>query len=315
MEKVMNYPKVSVILLNWNSYEDTIECLESLKKITYPNYNVVIVDNASSGDDVKVLRKKYGAYIHIIANDQNFGFPGGCNIGMRYALSEGAENLLLLNNDTVVDPDFLTELVKVAESEPLIGIVGSKIYYYSHPESIESAGGRIRWWLGHIEVYGKVKDVGQWDEVAERDFVYGTSFLIKKKLIDRISFMDTYFFFGVEEYDYCTKAKRAGFKVVYVPQSKVWHKKGASSSKLPQFPEIQDKVKNKQGWRQYKYFYQFFRRYCPPVLFIVPFVLHVTLVGSFLFFLSHADFKTIRKGGARRLISLFCWTGKPRFPY
>jgi GT2 family glycosyltransferase len=301
----MNYPKVSVITVNWNGYEDTIECLESLKKITYPNYDVVIVDNASSGDDVKILNNRYGDHIHIIANEQNYGFPGGCNIGMRYALSNGAEYLLLLNNDTIVDPEFLTELVKVAESQSSIGIVGSKIYYYHHPESIESAGGRIRWWLGHIENYGKVEDVGQWDEVAERDFVYGISLLIKKNLIDQISFMDTYFFFSIDDCDYCTKAKRAGFKVVYAPNSKVWHKKGGSSSKLPEFSETKNLIKKSQGWLKYKYFYRFFRRYCPPALFIVPFVLQVTLLGSFLFFLSHGDFKTIRIGTAKRLKSLF----------
>jgi len=314
----MNYPKVSIIILNWNGFEDTIECLESLKKIAYPNYEVIIVDNASSSDDARILKEKYGNYIHMIANDQNYGFPEGCNIGMRYALGEGTDYLLLLNNDTVVDPQFLTELVKVAEGNPSIGILGSKVYYYYHPNSIQSAGGKIRWWLGYIELYGKVysgvEDVGQYDEIAERDFVFGTSFLIKKAVIDRISFMDPYFFCGIEEYDYCTQAKRAGFKVVYVPQSKVWHKGGTSRTKLPQFPETQNMIKKREGFRQYKYHYILFRRYCPPVLFILPLILHVSLVGAFLFFLWRGDWKTIKDGAIWILKSLFRATSKSHLP-
>jgi GT2 family glycosyltransferase len=194
----MNYHKVSIIILNWNGYEDTIECIESLKKITYPNYEVIIVDNASSGDDVRILKEKYGGYIHMIANDQNYGFPEGNNIGMRYALGKGTDYLLLLNNDTVVDPEFVTEMVKVAESNPAVGIAGSKIYYYHYPNIIQAAGGKITWWLGYIDTYGEEDDVGQYDDIAERDYVYGTSFLIKKAVIDKISFMDPYFFFSVE---------------------------------------------------------------------------------------------------------------------
>jgi GT2 family glycosyltransferase len=310
----MNYPKVSIIILNWNGLKDTVECLESLKKISYPNYEIIIVDNASIGDDVNVLKKKYGSYIHIITNDRNYGFPEGCNFGARYALSKGTDYLLFLNNDTIVDPEFLTELGKVAEGNPSIGILGSKVYYYFNPDTLQQIGGKIWWWLGWIEVNGGVKDVGQWDDIAERDFVFMTSALIKREVVDRIGFMDPYFFFGIEDYDYCTRAKRAGFKLVTVPLSKVWHKGGASSSKLPQFHEIQKIIRKRQGFRQYKYHYILFRRYCPPVLFIIPLILHVTLLGGFLFFLSRGDFRSIKLGLAMRLPFLFKGTNTPRLP-
>ena len=141
----MIYPRVSVVILNLNGLEHTLECLESLKKITYPNYDVIVVDNASNGDDVKILREKSGDYVHIIENDKNYGFAEGSNIGMRYALRTFCPAyLLLLNNDTVVAPDFLDELVKVAESSDEIGIVGPKIYYYDfegHKYVIWFAGG------------------------------------------------------------------------------------------------------------------------------------------------------------------------------
>lgn len=311
-----NYAKVSIIILNWNGLEDTIECLESLKNITYPNYEVIVVDNGSSGDDVSILKGKYDDYIHMIANDQNYGFPEGCNIGMRYALGEGADYLLLLNNDTVVAPEFLTELVKVAGGGPSIGIVGSKIYYYDRPSRIQAVGGKIWWWLGAIEHYENEDDVGQYDDVVERDFIYGTSFLIKKAVVDRISFMDAYFFFGVEEYDYCTRAKRAGFRVVYVPQSKVWHKAGASRAKLPLYPETESLIKKTGGGLgQYKFYYRLYRTYCPSVLFIFPLILQLSLVGTLLLLIWQGDWRRIKSGIVKRLKSLLRVPNKSRLPH
>ncbi len=272
----MKYPEVSIIILNWNGLEDTIECLESLKKITYPNYEVIVVDNASSGNDVEVLRGRYGDYIHIIANDENYGFPEGNNIGMRYALSRGAAYILLLNNDTVVDPIFLTELVEVAESDSSIGITGSKIYFYYHPDTIQAAGGKIRWWIGDLETYDG-KDIGQYDKLGDRDFLFANPMLIKKEVTEKVSLLDPFFFFGVEEYDFCIRAKRAGFRSVYVPRSVIWHKVGASKAKLSQYPETQDLIRKIGGTEGYKYYYQFFRKHWPPVLFIFPFFCHTVL--------------------------------------
>jgi GT2 family glycosyltransferase len=298
----MSNPRVTIIILNWNGLEDTIECLESLKKITYPNYELVIVDNASSGDDIKILRERYGDYIHVIANDKNYGFPEGCNIGMKYALSKGTDYMLLLNNDVIVDPEFLSNLIEVGEHDSSIGILGSKIYYYDRPNEIQGAGGRIRWWLGVIEIYRCENDIGQFDEIAERDFLFGTSFLVKKAVIDKISFMDPYYFFGPEEYDICERAKRAGFKVVYVPQSKIWHKSGASRAKLGSFPETADLIKNKAGNREYKYYYRFFRTYGHPIFYIVPFILNVTHGGVVLLAIWHRDWKVISFKRRMRII-------------
>lgn len=309
----MNYPKVSIIILNWNGVEDTVECLESLKKITYLNYEVIVIDNASSGDDVRILNEKYGDYIHIVANDQNYGFPEGNNIGIRYALGKGTDYVLLLNNDVVVDPEFLTELVDVAESDPSVGITGSKIYFYYHPNTIQAAGGKIRWWLGDIESYGNEEDIGQYDKVTKRDFVYGTSFLIKKQVIEKISFMDPFFFFGVEEFDYCTRAKRASFRVIYVPGSKVWHKAGASKAKLSQYPETLSLIKKKGGFRLYKYYYRFFRQYCPPVLFIFPFlsyILGVALLRPAFQLVLRGDFRKIGRAVKANTLELLRWISR-----
>ena len=145
----MNTPHVSIIILNWNGYIDTIDCIESLKKITYPNHRIIVVDNASSGDDVRILKDKYDDYINIVANDKNYGFPEGCNFGIRHAFEKGTDYILLLNNDTIVDPEFLTILVQTAEADKLIGVVGSAVYYYYYPNKIQYIGGKINGRLRH----------------------------------------------------------------------------------------------------------------------------------------------------------------------
>jgi GT2 family glycosyltransferase len=276
----VNNPKVSIVILNWNGYIDTIECLESLKENDYDNYEVIIVDNASAGDDVNILRNKYGEYVHLIANSQNDGFPGGCNIGMRYALDNGTDYILLLNNDTTVDKNFLTELVNAAESDNLIGIAGSKIYDYYRREILQPASGKVNWKLGIITELVDIERHGQSENIFERDFVYGTSMLLKKEVIAKIAFMDEKFFFYFDELDYCTRAKKAGFKVVYVPKSKIWHKEGASLAKTNEtkFSDTKKKIQKKSGFLHYKYTFRLFRSYGPPVLFLFPFMVQTAIM-------------------------------------
>ena len=127
----MNQPKVSIIILNWNGLQDTIACLESLQKVTYPNCAITVVDNGSKGDDVQILRDRYGNHVHIVANDNNYGFSEGNNIGIRASLHQEADYLLLLNNDTVVAPNFLAELVQAAVDHNDTCIVHPKIYDYT----------------------------------------------------------------------------------------------------------------------------------------------------------------------------------------
>lgn len=345
-------PKVSIIILNWNGWSDTIECLESLYKNNYSNYETIIVDNDSKNDSIEKIKKYAKGKIEvesaffdestnnkpvqvseytlkesenaksdeemeklpsdkkltIIKNDKNDGFPGGCNIGMKYALNKGTDYILLLNNDTVVDPHFLSELVNVAETDTNSGIIGSKIYYYDRPTYLQAAGGRIRWWLGEIKTYGEEEDIGQYEEIIERDYVYGTSFLIRPEVINSISFMDTSFFFGVEEYDYCTKAKKAGFKNILVPSSKVWHKGGASSAKLSEHPETLNFIKKSGGTRYHKYYYRLFQRHGPRYIYFIPFSIFILrgILKPRVFFnlLFKGDFKTIGLG-LKRFINDF----------
>ena len=223
----MTYPKVSIIVLNWNGLKDTIGCLESLQKITYPNCEVIVVDNGSKGNDAQILQERFGDYIHLIRNDRNYGYAGGNNIGIKYAWDKSSPDyFLILNNDVVVAPDFLTEMVKVAGDDKSIGIVGPKVYYYDFPNMIHSAGMKINMWLGHFGSIGyKQLDAGQYDAQQEVDSISGCCLLIKKEVIHQAGIFDESFFSYWDEVDYCFRAQRAGFRSIYVPQAIAWHKK------------------------------------------------------------------------------------------
>jgi GT2 family glycosyltransferase len=231
-----NQPRVSIIILNWNGLNDTVECLESLKKITYANYEVIVVDNGSTGDDVKVLQERFGGYIHIIENDRNYGFAEGSNIGIRHALKSGAEYVLLLNNDTTVAPGFLSELMNVAESDPMIGLAGPKIYFYHEPNRIWFAGGKISLFSASSNRGRNLIDEGQFDRVDYVDFISGSCMLIKKSVLETAGLLDPIYFFGIEDVDMSLRTAQAGFKNVFVPTSKIWHKVFSSGIKKPDIP-------------------------------------------------------------------------------
>jgi GT2 family glycosyltransferase len=219
------YPKIAIVILNWNGLRDTLECLESLKTIVYPNYVIVVIDNGSRGNDAEVIKEKFGDFVCLIEEEKNLGFAGGCNVGIRWALHSGAKYVLLLNNDIVVDPDFLIELVNVAENDVQIGIVGPKAYYYDQPKKIAYIGGKVNFWTGKTSFIGKnAADDGRFDNIEEVDFVGGSALLIKEGTIKLIGLLNEMYFAYYEETEWCTKARKAGFKVVYVPKARIWDK-------------------------------------------------------------------------------------------
>jgi len=238
----MKQPKVSIIILNWNGLEDTIECIKSLKNITYPDYNVIVVDNGSRGNDAQVLKERFGAYIYLIENPGNDGFAGGVNVGIKYARDNfQADYILLLNNDTVVAPEFLSEMVKVSETGSAFGIAGAKIFYYDEPEQLQSVYCRVNLLTGQpiqtpLMIDGNIRhketDRGQYDSIKEVEWVTGCCFLIKRALMESIGLFDKDYFYYWEETDYCFRARKAGYKTIYVPQAKVWHKGGRSVKKV-----------------------------------------------------------------------------------
>jgi len=228
---------VSIIILNWNGLDDTTECLNSLKKMAYASYQVIVVDNCSDGNDAEVLRKRFGNYIHLICNDKNYGCGEGFNAGIRHVLKDSnSDYILLMNNDVVVDPGFLDYLVEIAESDEQIGIVGPKIYYHDHHERndvVWSAGGKIRWWAPKIphQLGQNDSDVSRYQTTTAVDWISGAVLLFKRCLAEQVGLLAPWYFLGHEDVDYCLRAKKHGFRIVYVPSARVWHKVAASAKK------------------------------------------------------------------------------------
>lgn len=241
----MKFPQISIIILNWNGWQDTLECLESLVKISYPNYEVMVIDNASQDNSVKKIKewkkKRLIKKFSLIENDKNYGFAEGNNIGIRKILKENqSPYILILNNDTVVDKKFLNELVKLAESQTKIGIVGPKIYLYppkKDKEIIQSCGADIDLLRGKLVSYGDGEvNQGQFEKTKEVGYVYGTCFLAKSEVFKKIGFFDKKYHIYAEEADFCLRAKKVSYSIYYAPKAIIWHKGEASFQKKPEIP-------------------------------------------------------------------------------
>ena len=221
-------PHVSIVILNWNGLKDTIECLESLQKVTYPNYEVTVVDNASEGDDVEVLRERFAGYVHVIANDKNYGFAKGNNIGIRHALERNGAYVFLLNNDTVVDPEALTELVALAEADRELGILCPLVYWYDRPDKVWFGGGfKVDLWRGTCTLNRRL-DFSQ--PIIPSEVATGAAMLIRRETIEKVGLLPEYHFFGVEDFDYSIQALRQGFRIAVAAKAKVWHKGSRSET-------------------------------------------------------------------------------------
>lgn len=254
----MNSRKVYILILNWNNPEDTINCLESIYKIKYPNYQIVLIDNGSTDSSIerivswgrgnakdiltlsrevaesgKVFTDKAWEELPsekkllIIKNNENLGFAAGNNVGIRYGLSADADYILLLNNDTLVSPDFLNYLVETAESDGNTGIVGAKIYDYFKRNRIQYAGGylsKIRC-MGITEGSGE-NDEGQFEGIKDASFITGCCMLISRSVFEAVGLLPEEYFMYLEDADFCTSVGQAGFLLKVDMRAKIYHKTG-----------------------------------------------------------------------------------------
>jgi GT2 family glycosyltransferase len=221
-------PLVYIILLTWNQRQDTLACLASLEQLTYPKIQILVVDNGSQDGTSEVIRGQFPA-VDLLVNEHNLGFQGGFNLGMRYALAHGADFLLVMNNDTAVQPDMLDELMAYA-GMPEVGMLAPKIYYFDEPERIWSVGGDCHPITFEMTHKGDNQiDHGQWSEVVERDFLVGCAMLMPRALPEKIGLFDTgYHPIYYEDVDLCVRARQAGFRLLLVPSAKMWHRVSAS---------------------------------------------------------------------------------------
>jgi GT2 family glycosyltransferase len=220
---VNTHPHVSIILLNWNQPEFTLACLESLDHVEYPSFDVIVVDNGSVDNSVPLIRQRFPG-VTLLENPENLGFAGGNNVGIQHALERGADYLLLLNNDTEVAPNMLRALVDVGEAEPGVGALGPKIYYYDHSNVIWSAGGAIDRFGEPSHLLENTVDEGLPDRVQDVDYVTGCAFMVKRRVVEAVGALDPRFFIYFEETEWCARIRRAGFRITYVPQARMWHK-------------------------------------------------------------------------------------------
>jgi GT2 family glycosyltransferase len=226
-------PWVTVIILNWNGLDDTLESLKSLSCLNYSNYQIVVVDNGSTDGSPTVIRECFPT-VEIIETGKNLGYAEGNNIGVKHALESGADYVFIVNNDTEFHPDILIRLVETAEANPHSGAVGPKIYYHSSPHRLWFAGGVIDWRHGFTYNLGAdQEDQGQFAEVRSVDFLAGCALMIKCEAWENVGPFDSRFFLYWEEVDWCVRARRARYDLLLVPEARMWHKTLPHQSQSP----------------------------------------------------------------------------------
>ncbi len=216
---------VTVVLLNWNGLQDTRECLESLRHVNYPSFRVVVVDNGSRNDEASALAADFGDFIDLVRLPANTGFSGGANTGIKRALESSPDYVMLLNNDTVVDPEFIRELVTEAGQHSDVAAICPRTYFYNEPRKIYSTGGSVDIWRGVARQVGRGEtDNGQFNAPARRDYADGVCMLIPTEALAKVGLLDEQYFAYWEETDWCIRARDLGLRCYYAPQARIWHK-------------------------------------------------------------------------------------------
>ncbi len=223
----MSTPRIGIVLVNWNSYEDTSVCLHSLAAITYPNVEIIVVDNGSKDDSATKLQSEFPNITYILSKE-NTGFTGGNNLGIEYALKSGCDHALLLNNDTIVLPGFLEPLVERLESNTKIAAASGKIYYAPQTRGGEDkviwyAGCYRKWHMGYHHYGVEEKDVGQFETPKEIPYASGCLMLLRGSIIREIGMLSPEYFIYWEEADWCHRAREAGYICMYEPKSVIYH--------------------------------------------------------------------------------------------
>ena len=225
-----NPPSVAIVVLNWNGLPDTLACLRSLRHLRYAKRRVVVVDNGSTDGSLAALRSDGASReFDLVETGRNLGYAGGNNVGIRYALDHGADFVLVLNNDTTVDPMLLDELLAAAERHPRAGCFGPWIFYMHDPDRLWFTRSD---WSSEASAF-TAPDTGRLasevsDETKSTAYVCGAALFFRASVARQIGFLDERFFLVYEESDWCYRARRAGFECLTVPAARVWHKVGTS---------------------------------------------------------------------------------------
>jgi GT2 family glycosyltransferase len=220
-----NPPKASVVILNWNAKNILKECVASVKAMTYPIHELIVVDNYSSDGSAGMVKAEFPE-VTLVENDQNYGAIEGKNIGLRKAMESPIDYIFVIDNDLVADGKALAELVDVCEKDARIGIVGAKIYDFDRPDIILSCGSKIDYTQNIIRPYGHgEKEEGQYNGMMEVDHVGAGHMLVRREVFEKVGLLDSSFIgYGCEDVDFCVRVKKANYKIVFCPSAKVWHR-------------------------------------------------------------------------------------------
>ncbi len=224
--------KIVVLILSYNGKHLLADSISTYLANDYSNFEVVVIDNGSTDETKEWVEKNYPEVI-VLRTEKNIGYSGGFNLGLKYAFKEKMANYVLVsNNDVKADSKVICELVKVAQNDDKIGFVTGKVFYFDQPDILQTVGKNedpIAWKGGHIGNHER--DLSQYDQVMERFFADDIFTLVSKKLYDEIGGYDPTFFLQCEEYDWQARAKNAGYKIIYTPHAKIWHKESMTIGK------------------------------------------------------------------------------------
>jgi GT2 family glycosyltransferase len=222
-------PLVWIVILNYNGAQITLNCVDSVLKIDYPNFRVIVVDNASTDDSVVRFKEALtDPRVELLVNHKNEGYAGGNNPGIERALTAGADYIFILNNDTIVEPGCLTALVEVMERDPSVGIAGCPLL------GVGTRPSAVYGWRANLHIGDCVQwfDAPQKPRFGEVDCILGAAMLIRAETFRRIGLFDSRFFLFFEDWEFCFRARRAGYRVTIVPSTRIQHLAGQTTRRL-----------------------------------------------------------------------------------
>lgn len=282
--------RLAIILVNWNGTEDTINCIESLNKSTFKDFNIIVVDNGSDESQIERL-VDYSKHITLIKAGENLGYTGGNNVGIDYALKQKAEYVLLLNNDTYVDADALKNMIFFADSDKKIGVLSPKIFFHPSRHLIWSAGATFNDTIltGNLSGYKK-EDNHIYNQRGDVDYVSGCAMLIRSNVFLEVGKLCEDYFATCEDIDFCFKVREKGYRIFYEPTATVWHIESSSSggSDAPQY-----------AYYQTRNYFMFHNRWAKNIVQL--WVSH----SYYLAFIIKRSFLFMCKGNFRGVVAIF----------
>ena len=228
---------VCAIVLNWNGWEDTVRCLAALHRSTYANLRVVVVDNGSTDGSTEHLAPLLdGTWGELIRSERNLGFTGGVNLGLKRALERGPDSVLLLNNDATVAPECVATLVAALEARPDVGLAGPRIVWRDRPDRIWSAGMSVAWPSATLHAHRDepLDSLGRHGRLDAVCLVQGLSacvLLVKRAVLEEVGLLDDRYFAYYEDFDLCLRARRAGYRSLYVGTAHAAHAGSATANR------------------------------------------------------------------------------------